>query len=152
MNSKRIYSAIKNILIKLHWFIMRHWKIVLLNKTEKFLLAVPTRRHGRRSIFWFNPPFSSNVKTNVGKLFLILLQKYFPWHRKYYKLFNKNNLKLSYSCMPNMKTVVQNHNANSLSNHTTPVGARSCCCRQKSEYPLNNECLSVSLVYKAAVS
>ena len=49
-----------------------------------------------------------------------------------------------------MKSVIQNHNANLLSNHTTPVTARSCSCRRKSECLLNNECLSESLVYKAA--
>ena len=54
--------------------------------------------------------------------------------------------------MPNMKSVIQNHNANLLSKHTTPVAARSCRCRQKSECSLNNKCLSESLVYKAAVS
>ena len=53
--------------------------------------------------------------------------------------------------MPNMKSVNQNHNAYSLSKHTTSVAARSCSCRQKSECPLNNECLSECLVYKAAV-
>ena len=54
--------------------------------------------------------------------------------------------------MPNMKSVIQNHNANLLSNHTTPVAASSCSCRQKLECPFNIECLSESLVYKAAVS
>ena len=53
--------------------------------------------------------------------------------------------------MPNMKSIIQNDNANLLSKHTTPVIARSCSCRQKSECPLNNKCLSESLVYKAAV-
>ena len=44
--------------------------------------------------------------------------------------------------MPNMKSVIQNHNAKLLSKHTTPVAARSCSCSQKSECPLNNKCLS----------
>ena len=53
--------------------------------------------------------------------------------------------------MPNMKSVIENHNTNLLSNHTT-VAARSCICRQKSECSLNNKCLSESLAYKATVS
>ena len=53
--------------------------------------------------------------------------------------------------MSNMKSVNQNHNAYLLSKHTTSVAGRSCSCRQKSECPLNNECLSECLVYKAAV-
>ena len=54
--------------------------------------------------------------------------------------------------MPNMKNVIQNHNVNLLSKQATPVVSRSCSCRQKSECPLNNECLSEILVHKAAVS
>ena len=122
------------------------------NETLNFLPSIPTRRHRGRKIIWFNPPFSSNVKTNVGKLFSFLLQKHFPRYHKYYKLFNKNNVKSSYSCMPNMISVIQNHNANLLSKHTTPVLPRSGSCHQKSECPLDNKCLSESLVYKAAVS
>ena len=54
--------------------------------------------------------------------------------------------------MPNMKSFIQNQNTNLLSKQTTLVAACSCSCCQKSECPLNNECLSNSLVYKAAVS
>ena len=89
---------------------------------------------------------------NVGKLFLSLLQKHFPRHHKYYKLFKENNVKISYICLPNMKCVIQNYNANLLWKDTTPVAGPICSCRQKSEWQLNNKCLSESLVYKAAVS
>ena len=122
------------------------------NETLKFLSSLPTRRHRGRNIIWFNPSFSNNVRTNVGKLFLSALQKHFPRHRKYYKLFNKNKVKISYSFMSNMKSVIQNQNANLLLKHTIPVAASLCSCRQKSESPLNNKYLSESLVYKAAVS
>ena len=44
----------------------------------------PTRRHAKRNIIWFNPPFRNNVKANVGKLILTLLQMPFPRHHKYY--------------------------------------------------------------------
>ena len=54
--------------------------------------------------------------------------------------------------MPNMISVIQNHNANLHSKHTTTVAAHSYSCRQKSECPLNNKCFSESLVFKAAVS
>ena len=114
------------------------------NETSKFASAIPTRRHRGRNIIWFNSPFNSNVETNVEKLFLTLLWKY----HKYYKLLNKNNVKISYSCMPNMKSVIQNHNPNLLSKHTSPVAECSCSCRQKSECPLNNKCLSKSLAIK----
>ena len=51
-----------------------------------------------------------------------------------------------------MKSVIQNHNANLLSDHTSPATARSCNCRQKPKCPLKNKCLSESFVYKGAVS
>ena len=31
-----------------------------------------------RQVVWFNPPFSANVKTNVGKRFFGILSKHFP--------------------------------------------------------------------------
>ena len=48
------------------------------NETLTFLSAITKRRHRVRKIILFNPPISSNVKTNLGKLFLIFLQKHFP--------------------------------------------------------------------------
>ena len=35
------------------------------------------KRNRSRNISWFNPPFSSHVKTNIGKEFLRLVQKHF---------------------------------------------------------------------------
>ena len=35
------------------------------------------RKNRPRKILWFNPPFSRNVKTNIGKHFLYLLRKHF---------------------------------------------------------------------------
>ena len=35
-------------------------------------------RKRKRAIIWYNPPYSMNLKTNIGKRFLKLLQKYFP--------------------------------------------------------------------------
>ena len=58
----------------------------------------------------FNPPFSSNVNTNIGKLFLRRIDKHFLFRRKYYKMFNTVNL--SYSCIQNMTSVILNHNTN----------------------------------------
>ena len=33
-----------------------------------------------RNVIWFNPPYSSHVKTNVGKIFMKLIVKHFPKH------------------------------------------------------------------------
>ena len=57
----------------------------------------------KRKIIWFNPPYSQSVVTNVGKHFLNLIDKHFPTHHKHRKLFNRNTVKISYSCMINVK-------------------------------------------------
>ena len=75
------------------------------NKNIKFTLRPPEIKRSR-NILWFNPPFSCNVKSNIGKIFLQLLDKHFPKHHKYY------NVKISYSCMQNMTCVIQNNNTN----------------------------------------
>ena len=39
----------------------------------------------RRNIIWFNPPFSKNVKTNIGRQFLKLISKNFSKSSKLHK-------------------------------------------------------------------
>ena len=52
-----------------------------------------------------HPHFSKNVKTNVGNHFFKLLKKHFG--KKYYhKIFNKSNIKVSYSLMENKQVWV----------------------------------------------
>ena len=60
------------------------------------------RRHRSGNITMFNPPFSRNVETNVVRKFLKLVKKHFCKHL-YHKMFTKNNMKVSYSCMDNME-------------------------------------------------
>ena len=72
-------------------------------------------RNRARNIIWFNPPYSQNVKTNIGKTFLKLVKKHFPRDHKLYKIFNRNTLKLSYSCMGSMSSVIKQHNCKVLS-------------------------------------
>ena len=67
------------------------------------------KRKRRRKILWFNPPFSENVKTNVGRIFLNLVKKHFNRDHRYKKIFNKNNIKVSYSCVENMGQIIKKH-------------------------------------------
>ena len=64
----------------------------------------------KRKIIWFNPPYSNNVKSNVGKQFLKLGRRHFPKCHKLNKIFNKNTLKVSYSCMRNISSILTSHN------------------------------------------
>ena len=71
----------------------------------------------KRQIIWFNSPCSKNVTTKVGKFFLNLIEMHFPLHRKLHKLFNRNNLKISYICLPNIKSIINAHNRKILNHH-----------------------------------
>ena len=88
---------------------------------------------------------------NVDKLFMRLIDKHFPRHHKFHKLFNRSNVKLSYSCMPSMKNVIQKHNSKIMED-PKPTNNKACSCRQKSDCPLNENCLSECLVYNAVVN
>ena len=77
-----------------------------------------TKRKRQRNILWFNPPYSKTVKTKIGKFFLQLIKKHFPKEHKFHKIFNRNKLKLSYSCMPNIKTKINAHNREILPKYT----------------------------------
>ena len=68
------------------------------------------KRKRHRNIILFNPPYSKNVVTNIGKTFLQLIDKHFPKSSRLHKIFNHNSIKISYSCTKNVKTTISNHN------------------------------------------
>ena len=47
----------------------------------------------------------------IGQKLLKLIDKHFPAGSKLHKIFNKSTVKVSYSCMPNMGTIITCHNA-----------------------------------------
>ena len=95
-----------------------------------------------------NSPYSQNVKTNIGKLFIQLGRKHFSKNSKYHKIFNLNTLKLSYCCTTNIGNTIKQHNSKVLSKTNDNINCK-CNCRSKPNYPLNGECLTQCLVYKA---
>ena len=56
------------------------------------------------------PLYSKNVKTNVVRKFSQLIDKHFSKSCHLNTIFNRNNIKVSYSCMRNVKTSISNHN------------------------------------------
>ena len=109
------------------------------------------KKQRKRNIIWFNPPYSKNVKTNIGKIFLNLIRKHFPSHHKFHKLFNKNTVKISYSCTRNIKTIINSHNAKILFPKKS-TEQRTCNCLNKENCPLEQKCLTTNIVYKAKVT
>ena len=104
--------------------------------------SVKKKRRRTRNIIWFNPPYNGNVKTNLGSKFLALINKHFG-NTELKKYFNRSTIKLSYSCMPNMESIISSHNrklltqpehtqhgVSSKSNPTTTTtGGKQCNCR-----------------------
>ena len=80
-----------------------------------------TRRNRNRKVIWFNPPFSLNVKTNIGKEFFKLICKNFPRNHSFRKIFNLNTIKISYSSMTNMKSLIKQHKRKGFEEPKEPI-------------------------------
>ena len=68
------------------------------------------KKKRKRNIIWFKPPYSKSVKTYIERTFIKLISKNFPPNHKFVKIFNKNTIKLSHSCMPNIRSKINDHN------------------------------------------
>ena len=114
----------------------------------------PINANRKRKIIWFNPPFSKSVITNVGRRFLNLIDKHFPPHHKFRKLFNRNTVKISYSCMTNMKNKINQHNRQVIHNITQPTPTNNvagCNCLDGNNCPLDGKCLEKDILYLGVV-
>ena len=99
----------------------------------------------RHKVTWFNPPFSKSVKSNIGKAFLNLIKNYFSKTNKLHKIFNRNPVKMSYSCMSNMSSILSSHDLNEINPHKTQT--YGCNCRIKESCKLQNQCLTPKVIY-----
>ena len=87
------------------------------NKTDK-----NDNKQRKCKIIWYNPPYSANIKMNIGNTFLNLKKKYFPKLNKLHQIFNKNTVKISYSCMSNILSIISGHNKNLLNPTASQYG------------------------------
>ena len=78
------------------------------------------------------------VVNNLGKEFFKLLKRNFPSGNPLHKIFNKNCVKLSYSCMPNINSIINKSNIAKLSKEKNKVIAK-CNSRDNVRCPL--ECV-----------
>ena len=108
-------------------------------------------RSRKRQILWFNPPFSTMVKTNIGAKFLKLVDHHFPADEPLRKIFNRNSIKVSYRCTPNLANIISGHNAQILKKKEIP-NERKCSCPKGATCPLSGQCLQTNLVYQATVT
>ena len=83
-------------------------------KFEKLPQQQNTKKRSMNwKVIWFIPPYSDSVKTDIGAKFLSLTNKHFG-NSELKQFFNWSIVKLSYSCMPNMNSIISNHNRNIL--------------------------------------
>ena len=123
---------------------MQHEMQYQLNRREN----TTTTKNRKRTIIWFNSPYSANVVTKVVKHILFLLDKNFPPRNKFYKIFNGNTVSITYSCMSNKKTIINLHIHKVTNPKTIPKG-RTCNCVDKVKYLLNQNCLVNNIISKA---
>ena len=86
----------------------------------------------------------------LGRIFIKLISKHFPPNHKFGKIFNKNTIKLSYSCMPNIRSKRNGHNKKILQPKPTKP-QKICNCLVKKDCPMNGLCLTSSILYQATI-
>ena len=115
------------------------------------------KNKNNRNIIWYNPPFSLGVKTDIGAQFLQLVKDCFPKTNPLYTIFNRNTLKISYSCTKNMKQIIQAHNNKILSKtkkKQNKMPEKTCDCQKskKDKCPLEGSCIQTDVIYKATTT
>ena len=91
------------------------------------------------------------VATKIGRYFLNLIDKHFPQDHKFNKIFSGNNIKYSYSSMPNIKSAINSHNRKVFHARVNNQG-RPCNCINKTDCPLQEKCLSKNTLHEADIS
>ena len=99
----------------------------------------------------FNSPYSLKVKTNIGKVFLEVVRRYFLTSHKFNKIFSLNTIQINYRSMPNVTKLIKQNNLKILSKDQDKI-PRSCNCRMKESYPQNGKCLHQCMAYKTEVT
>ena len=67
-------------------------------------------KHRDRNITCFNPSYNKSVMSNISMDFLNLMSKNFPNLSSLPKIFNRNYIKVSYSCTRNISQIIKGHN------------------------------------------
>ena len=108
------------------------------------------KKKGKRNIIWFNPLYSRSVKTNIGRIFLKLISKHFLPNHKFVTIFNKDTIKPSYFCMPNIRSKINGNNKIIL--HSKPTEPqKSCNCLVKEDCQINGLCLTSNILYQDTI-
>ena len=108
------------------------------------------KRNRCKDEIWFNPPYSASVRTSIGREFLNLVDKCFPRGHPLRKIFNRNTLKVGYSCTPNIASMISRRNKKLLA--PSKPDERLYSCTKGKICPLQGKCLSKGIIYQATVT
>ena len=100
---------------------------------------------------WFNPPWNSEVETNIRKEFLKLIDECFPPENPLSKIFNRRSVKVSYSTTPNIEQIIAGKNAKVLNEQPIGTPKKTCSCPSTKECLLDQRCLEKDIIYQATV-
>ena len=92
-------------------------------------------KNHQRNVIWFNPSYSKSVTTRIGQSFLYQIDIHFAKN----DIFNRIKVKVSYSCMQNIKAVINNNKMRIL--HQNNEIKDECNCRNKRYCPLGGNSL-----------
>lgn len=114
-----------------------------------------SKRKRRRKIIYFQPPFSKAVKTPLGRRFLRLVKKHFDPTHPLSKILNPKCLKISYSCLPNIKQEITSINRAIRGAAESTTTQEWCNCKgrkkDKTVCPMDGKCLKANIIYRADV-
>ena len=117
-----------------------------------------SKRRGKnrnRKVVWFNMLFCKLANIDSGKYFQHLLDKHFNRDNPLNRIFNRNTVKINYSCTKNVSNILSNHNRkllNELIARDRNPDVASCNYRNKEECLLGGRCNSRDFVYEACIS
>ena len=124
--------------------------------SHKLEFVTPTAKKKRsrcRDILWFNPPYNMAVTTNIGASFLRLIDQHFPKTDPLHKIVNRNTVKVSYSCMKNIKSIIDSHNKKLLHEEKRVEPTKPCNCQRsrRERCPMKGKCVQKDVIYHAEV-
>ena len=79
-------------------------------KERKIISASDENPHIKNPVESLQFKCNINVSSNIGKCFFTILDKHFLKSHSLHKIFNRNNVKISYSSMPNIASIINSHN------------------------------------------